>query len=101
MAEKSGKAMSKSAISDHLAKTTSTTKRHATQFLDDLTSLAYKEAKNSFTIPGVGKLVLVNRKARMGRNPATGEEIKIPAKRVVKFRVAKACKDAVLGAKIV
>ena len=94
MAEKSGKAMSKSAIADHLAKTTSTTKRQATQFLDDLTSLAYKEAKNSFTIPGV---VLVNRKARMGRNPATGEEIKIPAKRVVKFRVSKKAKDAILG----
>ena len=97
MAEKSGKAMSKSAIADHLAKTTSTTKRQATQFLDDLTSLAYKEAKNTFVIPGIGKLVLANRKARMGRNPQTGEAIKIPAKRVVKFRVAKAAKDAILG----
>ncbi|MDQ2979386.1 MAG: HU family DNA-binding protein, partial [Acidobacteriota bacterium] len=53
----------------------------------------------SFTIPGVGKLVLVNRKARLGRNPATGEEIKIPAKRVVKFRVSKKAKDAILGSK--
>ena len=97
MAEKTTKAMSKSAIAEHLAKTTSTTKRQATQFLGDLTALAYKEAKNSFTIPGVGKLVLVNRKARMGRNPATGEEIKIPAKRVVKFRVSKKAKDAILG----
>ena len=78
MAEKSGKAMSKSQIAERLANATSTTKRSATQFLDELTALAYKEAKNSFTIPGVGKLVLVNRKARMGRNPATGEEIKIP-----------------------
>ena len=76
-----------------------TTKKRATQFLDDLTALSYKEAKNSFTIPGVGKLVLVNRKARMGRNPATGEEIKIPAKRVVKFRVSKKAKDAILGPK--
>ena len=58
---------------------------------------AHKEAKNNFTIPGLGKLVLVNRKARMGRNPQTGAAIKIPAKRVVKFRVAKARKDAVLG----
>jgi DNA-binding protein HU-beta len=99
MAEKTSKAMSKSAIADHMAKVTSTTKRQATQFLDDLTSLAYKEAKNSFTIPGIGKLVLVNRKARMGRNPATGEEIKIPAKRVVKFRVSKKAKDAILGGK--
>jgi len=71
----------------------------AGQFLDDLAALAYKEAKNTFTLPGLGKLVLVNRKARMGRNPQTGEPIKIPAKRVVKFRVAKACKDAVLGKK--
>ena len=59
--------------------------------------MAYKNAKNGFTVPGLGKLVLVNRKARMGRNPATGAAIKIPAKRVVKFRVAKACKDAILG----
>ena len=93
MAEKSGKAMSKSAIADQLAKTSGGTKREATQFLDNLTALAYKEAKNSFTIPGVGKLVL------MGRNPATGEEIKIPAKRVVKFRVSKKAKDAILGSK--
>jgi DNA-binding protein HU-beta len=96
---KDGKALSKSGTADHLAKSTGTTKKQATQFLDDLTALAYKEAKNSFTIPGIGKLVLVNRKARMGRNPATGEEIKIPAKRVVKFRVSKKAKDAILGPK--
>jgi DNA-binding protein HU-beta len=96
---KDSKSLSKSAIADHLAKSTGNTKRVATQFLDDLTALAYKEAKNSFTIPGVGKLVLVNRKARLGRNPATGEEIKIPAKRVVKFRVSKKAKDAILGSK--
>jgi Bacterial DNA-binding protein len=59
----------------------------------------HKNAKNTFTIPGLGKLVLVNRKARMGRNPATGATIKIAAKRVVKFRVAKAAKDAILGTK--
>ncbi|HEU5251307.1 MAG TPA: HU family DNA-binding protein [Thermoanaerobaculia bacterium] len=91
--------MSKSQIADTLAQKTGTTKRQATVFLDELTALAYKEAKNTFTFPGVGKLVLVNRKARMGRNPATGEEIKIPAKRVVKFRVSKKAKDAILGAK--
>jgi DNA-binding protein HU-beta len=62
-------------------------------------NLAYKNAKNSFTLPGLGKLVLVNRKARMGRNPATGEIIKIAAKRVVKFRIAKAAKDASLRKK--
>ena len=96
---KDSRALSKSQTADHLAKSTGATKRVATQFLDDLTALAYKEAKNSFTIPGIGKLVLVNRTARMGRNPATGEEIKIPAKRVVKFRVSKKAKDAILGAK--
>ena len=67
--------------------------------METLVDLAYKNAKNSFTIPGLGKLVLVNRKARVGRNPATGESINIPAKRVVKFRVAKAAKDAILGSK--
>ena len=60
-----------------------------------LVCMAYQEAKNAFTIPGLGKLVLVKRKARMGRNPATGESIQIPAKRGLKFRVAKAAKDAV------
>jgi len=69
------------------------------QFLDDLATLAYKEAKNAFTLPGIGKLVLSHRKARIGRNPQTGEPIKIPAKKVVKFRVAKAAKDSILGAK--
>jgi DNA-binding protein HU-beta len=75
------------------------TKKQAAQFLDDLAALAYKNAKNTFTLPGLGKLVLVNRKARVGRNPMTGETINIPAKRVVKFRVAKAAKDAILGSK--
>ena len=75
------------------------TKRQAVEILEYIADLAYRNAKNSFTLPGLGKLVLVNRKARIGRNPATGAEIKIPAKKVVKFRVAKACKDAVLGQK--
>ena len=74
-------------------------KKQAVESLEALVALAYKNAKNSFTIPGLGKIVLVNRKARMGRNPATGETIKIKAKRVVKFRVAKAAKDAILGTK--
>ena len=94
-----GKPMTKSQIADQVAKKSGITKKAAVQILDDIAALAYKEAKNNFTLPGIGKLVLVNRKARMGRNPQTGEAIKIPAKRVVKFRVAKACKDAVLGKK--
>ncbi|MGH7205382.1 MAG: HU family DNA-binding protein [Nitrospiraceae bacterium] len=89
--------MTKSQLADHLAGKAGITKKSAAQILDDLTAIAYKEAKNTFTIPGIGKLVLANRKARMGRNPQTGEAIKIPAKRVVKFRVAKAAKDAILG----
>ncbi|HEX9284681.1 MAG TPA: HU family DNA-binding protein [Nitrospirales bacterium] len=93
------KAMTKSQTMDHLAGKSGITKKAAGQFLEELAGLAYREAKNAFTLPGLGKLVLVNRKARMGRNPQTGEPIKIPAKRVVKFRVAKACKDAVLGKK--
>ena len=93
------KALTKSLIATSLAETVGITKKQATQTLEALVTLAYKNAKNTFTIPGLGKLVLVNRKARVGRNPATGQTIKIPAKRVVKFRVAKAAKDAILGAK--
>jgi DNA-binding protein HU-beta len=91
------KAMTKSQVTEHLANKVGITKKSAGEFLDHLATLAHKEAKNTFTMPGIGKLVLVNRKARMGRNPQTGEALKIPAKRVVKFRVAKACKDAVMG----
>ena len=91
------KAMTKSQIADHLAGKAGITKKTANQILEEIAHLAYKEAKNTFTLPGIGKLVLVRRKARKGRNPQTGAEITIPAKRVVKFRVAKACKDAVLG----
>jgi DNA-binding protein HU-beta len=93
------KALSKSQIAATLAEKVQITKKQSVQFLDELAALAYKNAKNSFTVPGLGKLVLVNRKARIGRNPATGEQIQIPAKRVVKFRVAKAAKDAILGSK--
>ena len=93
------KSMSKSAVASALAEKTNVTKKQAVLFVEELVNLAYREAKNSFTLPGLGKLVLVQRKARMGRNPATGEAIKIPAKKVVKFRVAKACKDAILGPK--
>ena len=91
------KAMTKSQVTEHLAGKVGVTKKAAGEFLDHLAALAHKEAKNTFTLPGLGKLVLVNRKARMGRNPQTGEPLQIPAKRVVKFRVAKACKDSVLG----
>lgn len=90
--------MTKSQILAALAEKTNISKKDVTLLMDTLTEMAYLEVKKSgeFTIPGVGKLVRVDRKARMGRNPATGEEIKIPAKTVVKFRVAKAAKEAVL-----
>jgi len=88
--------MTKSQTMKALAETTGLTKKNVVCVVEELVCLAYKQAKNSFTIPGLGKLVLVNRKARMGRNPATGEPIKIPAKRVLRFRIAKAAKDAIL-----
>ena len=93
------KALSKSQVAAEVAGKAGITKKQAVEILDHIALLAYKNAKNSFTLPGLGKLVLVNRKARIGRNPATGEQIQIPAKRVVKFRVAKAAKDAILGAR--
>ncbi len=93
------KPMTKAQIIDHLAKKTGTTKKLAGQFMEELVTLAYKEAKKSFTLPGLGKLVVVSRKRRTGRNPATGEKMVIPAKKALKFRIAKAAKDAVLPAK--
>lgn len=90
------KALTKSQIIAQLAAGANLAKKQIAGLVESLVQLAYKNAKNGFTIPGLGKLVLVNRKARMGRNPATGETIKIPAKKVVKFRVAKAAKDAIL-----
>jgi DNA-binding protein HU-beta len=91
------KALTKGQIVAAVAEAAGINKKQAVAAIDGLVQLAYKNAKSGFTVPGLGKLVLVNRKARMGRNPATGETIRIPAKRVVKFRVAKACKDAILG----
>jgi DNA-binding protein HU-beta len=93
------KALTKSQIAAAIAEANGLTKKQAVECLQSVADLAYKNAKNTFTLPGLGKLVLVNRKARMGRNPATGETIKIAAKRVVKFRVAKAAKEAILGAR--
>jgi len=92
-----GKALTKSQLIGTLADKHDLTKKAVEEILEELTELAYKGARNGFTIPGIGKLVLQNRKARMGRNPQTGEAIKIPAKKVLKFRVAKAAKDAILG----
>ena len=90
--------MTKSQLLAVLSESSELSKKQVGELLDGLASLAYKEVKKGgeFVVPGFGKLVKVNRKARMGRNPATGAQIKIPAKTVVKFRLAKAVKDAVL-----
>jgi len=88
--------MTKSQITATLAENTGLTKAQVTSLMDAQAQLAYAQAPEGYTIPGIGKLVLVDRAARTGRNPATGETIQIPAKKVLKFRIAKACKDAVL-----
>jgi len=88
------KALTKAQIITDLAGEVDLPKKQVAALLEALANLAYKEAKRGFTVPGLGKLVIVNRKARDGRNPATGQKIRIPAKRVLKFRIAKAAKDA-------
>ncbi len=95
------KKLTKTQLLTTLAEKTETTKKVAALFLDVVTSIAYSEAKKNgeFVLPGFGKLVKQKRKARIGTNPKTGEKIKIAAKTVVKFRVAKAAKDAILGTK--
>jgi DNA-binding protein HU-beta len=89
--------MTKSQVVAHLAEKAGIPKKTAASVLEELVTLATKEAKKSgqFVVPGLGKAVKANRKARTGRNPQTGEAIQIPAKTVVKFRLAKAFKDAV------
>jgi DNA-binding protein HU-beta len=93
--------MTKTELQVALAAATETDKRTAGLFLDTLSNLAYKEIKKNgeFVLPGFGKLVKQKRKARTGINPKTMQKIKIPAKTVVKLRVAKAAKDSVLGVK--
>jgi DNA-binding protein HU-beta len=92
------KQLTKSQLTAKIAEEAGISKKQAADALQSLSENAYKQAKNGFTIPGVGKLVLAKRKARLGRNPQTGEQIKIPAKTVLKFRIAKAAKDSILKA---
>ncbi len=94
-----GKALTKSQLIGKLADKHDLTKKAMDEILKELTELAYKGAKDGFTFPGIGKLVVQHRKARTGRNPQTGATIKIAAKKVLKFRVAKAAKDAILAKK--
>lgn len=90
------KSMTKAEIVDHLANKVGTTKKQANEFLTTFVDLTYKQAKNEFVIPGLGKVSVGKRKARMGRNPQTGAALKIPASKVLKFKFAKAAKDAVI-----
>ena len=95
------KPMTKAQIVTHFAEKFELSKKIASAVIDEMASLAISETKKtrSFTLPGIGKLVLQKRKARKGRKPATGESIKIPAKTVVKMRIAKACKEAIVPAR--
>jgi DNA-binding protein HU-beta len=95
------KPLTKSQIVSYFAKKFDLSKKIASSVIDEMAALAIAETKKAgvFTFPGVGKLVLVKRKARVGRNPATGEPINIPAKTVVKMRIAKACKEAIVPPK--
>jgi len=95
------KPVTKSQIVSHFAEKFEISKKTASAIIEEVAALAVSETKKagSFTLPGIGKLVLVKRKARMGRNPATGATIKIPAKTVVKLRVAKAAKEAIVPGK--
>jgi len=96
---KAKKPMTKTQIMNALAESTGLQKKEVQQVVDELVALACKEAKTGFKIPGLGKLELKDRKARWGRNPQTGEKIRIAAKKVLKFRIAKAAKDAVIPPK--
>jgi DNA-binding protein HU-beta len=93
--------MTQSQVVKELSETTGVTTKVAKHFVTAFSDMAVRETKKTgmFVIPGIGRLVRVERKARMGRNPATGAAIKIPAKKVVKFRVAKAVKDAIVPPK--
>jgi len=94
-----GKPLTKVEIINALAKTTGFTKKDVGLVLDELAKLSYSEAKKNkkFTLPGIAIMKIVHRKAKVGRNPATGQQITIPARNVIKITVAKPCKDAVLG----
>lgn len=93
--------MTQSQLVKELAEATATNGKVAKTFVENYAAIAVRETKKNglFVLPGIGRLVRVDRKARMGRNPATGEAIKIPAKKVVKFRVAKTVKDAIVPPK--
>ena len=90
-------AKTKSQVIAEIAEKAGISKNQAEMAIEELAQMAYREAAEGFKVPGLGKLVKVERKARTGRNPATGATIQIPARTVLKFRIAKEAKDAVLG----
>ena len=89
--------LSKAQLASEIAAHSGLTKKASAELLDFLAALAYKHARDTFTLPGIGKLVVANRKARLGHNPKTLVPLQIPAKKVLKFRIAQAAKDAILG----
>ena len=91
--------LSKSEIVSAIAQQAGVEKKTAETMIDCLARLAYEHARDEFSVPGIGKLLVVERKARTARNPQTGATIQVPAKKALKFRIAKAAKDAILGAK--
>jgi DNA-binding protein HU-beta len=102
MAKSSGKALTKSEIAATLAEKVGISKKQVNLFFTEQSALAYKQAKNSFVIPGIGKLVLTKSKPRemvLQFGERKGQTVKVPAKTRVKFRIAKAAKDAILGVK--
>jgi DNA-binding protein HU-beta len=101
MAEATQNRMTQTQIVKELAEATGVGNKVAKQFLEKYTEMAVRETKKEgmFVMPGIGRLVRVERKARLGRNPSTGESIKIPAKKVVKFRIAKSVKDSIVPPK--
>ena len=102
MATKAGKKrMTQSEVYNHFAEKTGMKRSQVKEFFEELANLAGTEVKRNgeFVLPGLGKMVKAERKAREGRNPATGETIKIPAKTTLKFRIGKAMKDSVLPPK--
>lgn len=97
-----GKSLTKSEIATQLAEKVGISKKQASQFLQAQADLAYRHAKNVFTIPGIGKLKVADRPARdmmMRFGPKAGQMVRVPKSKKVRFSISKAAKDAILGAK--
>jgi len=95
------RALTKSELAAHLAEKFNLSKKAANEVLNELAAVAVAQTRKvgAFTLPGIGKLVKAHQAPRVGRNPVTGQAIKLPAKTAVNFRIAKSAKDEILGAK--